>query len=77
VDGGACGSDTVGFKIVDGPVSGQPSLTWSSLVCLTTDTGSHTTDNFYNDLVSSAGGDESITIATANIGGSSNLTIAS
>ena len=76
---GPCGSNTVGFQVTNGPVSdpGGPSLTWSTLSCLTTDSGSGSTGNFYNDLFASGGGDESITIATAGIGGNSSLTIAS
>jgi hypothetical protein len=76
---GACGSDAYGFSVTNGPVSdgGGPTLTWSNLTCLTKDSGGGTTNSFYNDLNSSAGGDESITIATATIGGASALTISS
>jgi hypothetical protein len=77
VIGSPCASNQAGFKVTNGPVNdnGGPTLTWSSLVCLTTDTGAGTTNSFYNDLVSEIGGDTSITIATAGIGGNSNVTI--
>jgi len=77
--GGACGSNNVGFSVSNGPVndSGGPSLSWSSLTCLTTDTGTGTSGEFYPDLLSSSGGDASIVIAGAGIGGKSNLTISS
>jgi hypothetical protein len=69
---GSC-STTVGF-LVSGPTSAA-GYNYSELVCLTTDTGTDTTNNFTSDLGSSSGGDASIVIATAGIGGKSLLTI--
>ena len=67
--GGACAAD-VGFQI-NGTVTLTGITHVTVLVCLTTDTGPNTTGSFLTDILGSTA-----TIATATVGGSSNITFA-
>jgi hypothetical protein len=68
--GGVCGSD-VGFYLTgNAQVKGLTVATYTGTVCLSGDTGTGTTGNFFNDLTS-----PTTIIATAMVGGSSNLTV--
>jgi hypothetical protein len=76
--GHQCGS-AVGFLITGNvnTASGPTGLTYADTICITGDTpGANTTDNFANDLQSAAGGGDPV-IATAIIGGASQLVISS
>ena len=71
VPGGVCGSD-VGFHLTGNVLYGTTAIsTYTFNVCLSSDTGTGTTGNFFNDLLSSTA-----TIQTAIVGGSSSLTVA-
>lgn len=81
--GGACGSQTdgnpiVGFDIT-GPVTengASTGLNYDDLVCITSDTGTGTTGDFYGDLTTAAGGGSDV-ISSGVLGGNSTLTITS
>ena len=66
--GGACGTG-IGFAL-----SGNTNITGLTYVlslCLVGDTGTGTSGSFFTDYVAAAGGNTSITIATATVGSSS------
>jgi hypothetical protein len=74
IQGAPCGSNGVGFQLSGTVKASVSGLTFTDNVCLTTDTGTNTTDDFGTDLVDAAfGGDQIIT--SAGIGGPSTLTI--
>jgi hypothetical protein len=79
--GGTCGASAVGFQI-NGTVK-KTAGTFSDLVCLTTDTGTGTTDVFGTDLTDLVlatankidSGSDSTVISSAGVGSPSALTI--
>jgi hypothetical protein len=81
--GGVCGTD-IGFALSGGVfqlntttpvVIGSSNATYTLNICLTGDTGTGTTGAFFTDFLGAAGGDTSITIATAILGSDSSLAI--
>lgn len=68
--GGVCGAG-IGFHL-EGATS-VAGLTYVLNLCLTGDTGTNTTNSFFTDFLTSAGGDNSVAIASGVFGGSSNL----
>ena len=69
--GGVCGSN-VGFHLTGNVLSGTtPISTYTFNVCLSGDTGTGTSGNFFTDL-----GSSTATIQTATVGGASSLTVA-
>ena len=73
--GGACGA-TVGFHLsgaVDLAAGGSTGLNYTLNICLTADTGTGTSGVFFSDYLAAAGGNTSITIASAT--GTSSLVI--
>ena len=68
VPGGACGS-AVGFSVAGNTtVTG---LTYVLTLCLVGDTGTGTSGTFLTDYLAAAGGDTSVTVATASVSSSS------
>jgi hypothetical protein len=81
--GGACGTD-IGFALAGNVfllntttpvVIGTSNATYTLNICLTGDTGTGTTGAFFTDFLGAAGGDTSITIASAILGSASSLAI--
>jgi hypothetical protein len=66
--GGACGSG-IGFSLAGN--TNVTGLTYALTLCLVGDTGTNTTNAFFTDYLAAAGGDTSITIATATVSASS------
>ena len=66
--GGACGS-TVGFSLAG--ATNITGLSYALTLCLVGDTGTNTTGAFFTDYLAAAGGDTTITIASALVSSSS------
>jgi len=72
VVGGACGAGNIGFQIAGS--TNVTGLSYTLLLCLVGDTGPGTSGAFGTDYLAAAGGNTSITIATAVVSGNSALT---
>jgi hypothetical protein len=64
--GGACGS-SIGFSLAG--ATNVTGLTYTLNLCLVGDTGAGTSGAFFTDYLAAAGGNTSITIASATLGG--------